>query len=240
VLRSESHYRTVTVDREAAVGSWLNIHAMAMLAAAFATAASGSALPIAATAAVSFSLLWRRASPRLAAAWPQAGLANLVTALRLALVLGIAAFIGRAAEQALLALFIANVVLDVIDGRLARSYGQATRFGAVFDREADATFVLVAYAYFHVAHDVPAWILVPGILPYVYRLAFWTVESSPSHGGRQRLAVVLAGVNYVLLVAAVAVAGEPRRYALAVSTTVVMLSFLVSFWNMRRNEYSLP
>ena len=58
----------------------------------------------------------------------------------------------------------------------------------------------------------------------------------PEH--RERLAPVLAGVNFVALLAAVASPPEPRLYFAIASVAVVGVSFLVSFVKLFRHDYS--
>ena len=78
------------------------------------------------------------------------GAANCVTIVRAALIAPLVGFLGEAPTAALawLAIAIALVVLvlDGVDGGLARHAGEATRFGARFDMETDALLILVLSA----------------------------------------------------------------------------------------------
>jgi phosphatidylglycerophosphate synthase len=217
---------------------WLNQHAVAMLAATLAAAATRSGVPIALIAAASFAMLEYGRRRELAALRPWGGYANLVTALRILLILGAALSSGLGAP-AMLALFAVNVALDAVDGYAARRLRAETALGALLDREADALFVLVAYFYFFVEADAGAWILLPGLLPYLYRI-FVLIAGDPSADiPRQRLAVALAGVNFACLLAAVAAPPRARPLLLTVSASIVLSSFGVSFWKLRRHDYSL-
>jgi phosphatidylglycerophosphate synthase len=160
--------------------------------------------------------------------------------LRLILVLGVAATMGEVSRSFVLLAFAANVALDVVDGYVARRNRQATDFGAAFDREVDAVFVLVAYLYFFLVHGAAAWILLPGVLPYVYRLFVWKFCAAFSTERRLRVAARLAGMNYVLLLVAVAASAEMQYYVLIASTFVVAFSFLVSFWTVQLHAGSVP
>jgi phosphatidylglycerophosphate synthase len=160
--------------------------------------------------------------------------------LRLAAILGAAALLTDIPREWLLLLFGANVALDVADGYTARRTAQVTQLGTMFDREADAVFVLVAYLYFFCVADVGAWILLPGLLPYLYRLFVRAVRAAPADQTKERLAAVLAGANYVFLLLAVAVPPPVQASVLAVSTAIVLVSFGISFWKVYRDEHSLP
>lgn len=230
----------VNGDREPIpINAWATFHAVGMLAAVAAASVLGTAAPIALTAAGSFAALWHRDRHWLAELKPFGGYANQLTALRLTLILGAAAFMTEVSQGWLLLLFAVNVAMDVADGRLARRMQQDTRFGTVFDRETDAVFVLVVYLYFFLVHSVGAWILLPGLLPYVDHL-LRGLRGSSVPDRRQRHAVVLAGTNYLLLLIAAAAAAPYALPVLIVSTSVVLASFAVSFWISLRNEYSIP
>jgi phosphatidylglycerophosphate synthase len=138
-----------------------------------------------------------------------------------------------------LSAFAFNVLLDAIDGPVARTGTGPTRFGAVFDREVDALFVLVAYLYFHLAGHAGLWVLIPGLLPYAYRLAVVATARRVPAEGREWQAAALAGLNFLLLLLAAAV---PARSAsiLALSATVVVVSFSASFWNLYRHAHPVP
>ncbi len=214
------------------IGSWLNQHAAVMLAAALCAAATGSGAPIALAAAWSFMTFWyryRRSSTRRCR-----GYANGLTALRLVLVLLAAAAMTRIPHTWLLVALAVNVAIDVADGPVARLTNAATPFGAVFDREADAVFVLVAYFYFFLQGGIAAGVVVLGLLPYAYRLLAAIRPVSVAPDRKERLATLLAGTNYVVLLVAIAL---PRQapYVLLFSAAIVAWSFSVSFVKLYRN-----
>jgi phosphatidylglycerophosphate synthase len=111
------------------------------------------------------------------------GAANTLTLGRAA---GVAAFAGFAVEpQAvaaigawpMMAAALALLSLDGADGWLARRQGLDTRFGARFDMEVDALFILVLAALAVGLGKAGAWILGLGLLRYAFalggRLAPW-------------------------------------------------------------------
>lgn len=224
----------------AAISAWGNHHAAAMLIALSMSTALTTAVPIVIVAALSFAFLWYQNHAEAVLARPYAGYANYVTVLRLAVILGVAAAMGEISRSFVLLAFAANVALDVVDGYVARRNRQASDFGAAFDREVDAVFVLAAYLYFFLVHGAAAWILVPGILPYAYRLVVWRYGAPFSAEKKLPVAAYLAGLNYVLLLAAVAAPTEMQLYVLIASTFVVACSFSISFWTLRRHAGSIP
>lgn len=220
------------------LAAWLGRHAAVMLTAATVTLVLPGGGWIALAALGSFGELAYRERARLAVLEPYGGYANQLTALRLGLLLAAAALMTAIPELWLWLLLAANVVVDVADGYVARRTRQVSPFGAVFDREVDAVFVLVAYLYFFVAEGLPAWVLIPGLLPYAYRLTTLTRRSKPAPEQRERIAPFLAGTNFVVLLIAVGAPQELKLYALLLSMALVGMSFFVSFVNLYCNEYS--
>lgn len=139
----------------------------------------------------------------------------------------------------MLTAFSLNVAIDAVDGYVARRLGEATPFGAVFDREVDALFVLVAYLYLCLVRDLGVWVLLPGLLPYLYRLLVMAVSARISVHNKERFAAPLAAVNFLLLLAAVSVPAH-AELIVGVSIAVVLMSFSVSFTSLYRHVHPLP
>ena len=102
------------------------------------------------------------------------GPADRVTLVRAVLVGGVAALVadslaGPVPMAALLTLTVVALVLDNVDGRVARRTGTASRFGARFDEEVDAFLILVLSV--EVARTAGAWVLAIGLLRYAYLAA---------------------------------------------------------------------
>jgi len=264
MVSAESSRESGNLVETAAVAVWADRHAASMLGATVLAAATASALPIAVVGAASCAalFLWggaaltRRAPVGGAPGGPSGGppgrfsggasagspggpirgYANLLTATRLALVLGIASFLTHAPAALIVGLLSANVLLDAVDGRVARRRGEVTVLGTVFDREADALFVLVAYAYFFLVLDYATWVLLPGVLPYAYRLGIRLVPGLREGEAKQPIAAVLAGCNYLVLLAAIAASDPVRRQLVMLSVLLVLSSFLISLARLLRRE----
>ena len=100
------------------------------------------------------------------------GAANRVTLTRAALVGGVTALVaealvGPAHVAAMVGLAVVALVLDGVDGWVARRTGTVSALGARFDMEVDAFLILVLSVY--VAGSVGPWVLVIGAARY----AFW-------------------------------------------------------------------
>jgi len=135
------------------------------------------------------------------------GPADRVTLARAILACGVAAltadsFGGQAPVAILVALSTIALLLDGVDGQIARRTGTASAFGARFDMEVDALLILVLAALVWQFDKAGAWILAAGLLRYAfvltsYRLPWMERELPPS---RRRQAVCV--LQIVSLIAA--------------------------------------
>lgn len=165
------------------------------------------------------------------------GPANVVTLTRAGLVSGVVGLAaesvaGRAAHPLPVPLVVAMagvaLVLDALDGQVARRTGTATALGARFDMEVDALLILALSVL--LLHPVGAWVLAIGGMRYVFvgagRLLPWLLAPLPPRYSRK----VVAAVQGVVLV--VAVSGVLP----ATLTRVVLAAALVALtWSFGRD-----
>jgi phosphatidylglycerophosphate synthase len=172
------------------------------------------------------------------------GPADWVTLARTTLGGGVAALtvgsFGRSATVAtLVALTAVALVLDGLDGWVARRTGTASTLGAIFDGEADAFLILVLSVY--VARSAGASVLAIGAARYAFlaagRLLPWMRRTLPPRYWRK---VVTATVGVSLAAAVPDVL--PRSLtnaALAVSLALIAESFgrdVGWLWRRRRDD----
>jgi phosphatidylglycerophosphate synthase len=178
---------------------WSRGQALAMGAALIGCAWLHAAWPVALCALPSFAcLLWfgrGRFTPS-----GRFGLANAVTTLRLLLLLVLTA--APSALPATRALTIVSVVmlLDVLDGWLARASGDASAFGAHFDMETDALLVLVLTLRLWLGEGFGPWVLLSGLLRYLFVSWLWlwpgTGREAPrSRVGRLAFVLLMLGLS---------------------------------------------
>jgi phosphatidylglycerophosphate synthase len=182
----------------------------AVLAMVAATLEGSAALAVALFAAIAL-LVWRglRAHPH-----GTFGPANAITVLRAAITAALAGLLlsepipaGIAAAAGGLAL-----LLDGVDGRLARRTGLASPFGARFDMEVDALLVLVLAGLVLACGKAGPWVLAIGLLRYLWVAAalLWPPlgrDLPPS--GRRRFLCGFAVASLVFAVAAPAWLASP-------------------------------
>jgi phosphatidylglycerophosphate synthase len=141
---------------------------------------------------------------------PGAGAANRVTLARALLVLPVVALALQSGvtDPALreAAIFLAGIalILDGVDGWVARKTGTGTAFGARFDMETDALLILALSVLAWRGGPVGPWILGIGALRYLFVAAgrIWPIlqrELPPSH--RRKVVCVVQGVALLIVLA---------------------------------------
>lgn len=202
-------------------------HALIMLAGVALSAACASSQPLALAALGSFAYwLFESRTGFLDSGF---GSANWVTSVRLVSLLGLAALID--ARQPLAASALAWLVfcLDGLDGFLARRTHSESSFGALYDAEVDASFsMLLTWALFQLGH-AGAWVLIGGLLRFVYVLSLYftrvsEVEAPRSTLGRYVFALSVGG--YTLSLWPFAAAGLALS---GLATLLLCYSFARSF-----------
>ncbi|MCU1477246.1 MAG: CDP-alcohol phosphatidyltransferase family protein [Subtercola sp.] len=104
------------------------------------------------------------------------GPANVVTAVRSTLVgvisgIVVASFVAPIPVGLLVALLVPTLLLDGVDGWVARRTNSASELGARFDMEVDAFLLLVLSAY--VSQTLGIWVLAIGVMRYAFVAAGW-------------------------------------------------------------------
>ncbi|MFJ5224433.1 CDP-alcohol phosphatidyltransferase family protein [Streptomyces sp. NPDC088400] len=161
------------------------------------------------------------------------GPANHVTLARATLVGGVAAlvadsFVNPPQIPALVALATVALILDAVDGQVARRTGTTSTLGARFDMEVDAFLILVLSVF--VAASLGAWVLLIGAMRYAFvaaaRVLPWLNGSLPPSMARKTVAA-LQGI--VLLTASAGIL--PPVTVLA----VVLVALALLIWSFARD-----
>ncbi|RBP27806.1 phosphatidylglycerophosphate synthase [Marinobacter pelagius] len=180
--------------------------------------------------------------------WPTQedfGWANRATLLRATLVVVLLALIPWLdqlgnwlwgyAVMALLAL-----VLDGVDGKLARVTGNNTAFGARFDMELDALFILGLSLAVLVLGKAGPWVLALGLMRYAFVAAswFWPWLNAPLPESFRRKTVCVWQI--VTLMVALLPPVPDGFATLTLATALVLLgwSFLVDIRGLYQRRYS--
>ena len=180
-------------------------------------------------AIISFTILIYKGKSSLAAMNPPGGYANWVTGSRLILIITGSFLFAVASKYVILAIMLSAVLLDAVDGFLARRYGQSTEFGTYFDLEIDAFIVLILCFYYYQYAGIGMWILIPGLLRYVYKVLIVMIPKSKSNEQKSKHASIIAGIFYVILLSGIVLPVEMKAPTLLVGVLTILTSFVISF-----------
>ena len=168
---------------------------------------------------------------------PQArslGPANVVTLTRAVLVGGVAALVvdefatGGVPVPVLVAIATVALILDGVDGQVARRTHTVTAIGARFDMEVDCVLVLVLSV--HVAPVLGLWVLAIGLMRYAWVAASWLLPWLAGPLPRRYSAKAVAVLQSVVLIVASSELIPPTS---AVGLLSVALGLLV--WSFGRS-----
>lgn len=173
---------------------------------------------------------------------------NLLTVLRIVLILPFAYAVYQSHYLNALIIFFIAGLSDGVDGFLARQFNWKSRFGAIADPLADKLLLITAYVMLMWTNQLPLWLLllilgrdlfiVIGALLYHYLVSHYEVK--PSIFGK---ACTLIQIVYVLALI-ISLAGWPMPnwaidyglYLVAIITFVSGLHYLVS-WGFKAYRY---
>ena len=166
------------------------------------------------------------------------GAANRVTLLRIVVALPLAGLalqwveLGTAARWWIVVLGTVALVLDGVDGWVARRTGSGTGFGARFDMETDALLLVVLSLLAWRSGQVGAWVLGIGAMRYLFVAASFGVERlrrplRPSL--RRKVVCVVQGIALLVCIGPIVPAGLARG-AVAVALAALVASFAIDTW----------
>lgn len=170
------------------------------------------------------------------------GAANGVTLLRAGIAAWAAGLIGQpplvpGLAWTLAALAGIALLLDGVDGWLARRGGWQSPFGARFDMEVDAVFILILAALVYQTDKAGGWVLLSGALRYGFvglgYLRPWLRQPLPPRRRRQTVCVIQTAVLALCLTPPLT---PPWTTGLAASAlALLMFSFMVdAIWLARQ------
>jgi len=198
----------------------------ALLGIVSATAGLGLAgwiVGLAAGSAASALLVTARMRGEPAAIFP----ADWVTLSRSLLIAGVAGLVadsfGRPVSvAALVTLATVALVLDAVDGQVARRTGTTTALGARIDGEADAFLILLLSI--AVSQDYGNWVLVIGAARYVFLIAGWAVPWLSAQLPPRYWRKVVAAVQGIVLTVAASGLLAQLTGMLAVAAAALLLA----------------
>lgn len=155
------------------------------------------------------------------------GFPNLITTSRL-LLLFTTPFITTNLNLGIMTLLI--ISLDGLDGFIARKLNQVTNFGGLIDMEVDAYFCLIFSIIIFLKYPELEWILIGGLLRYLYKIITFTYSKSKFEEKKKKYARFIAGFYFTSFPLFFLTDYTLGFYIISAGTIFVSLSFFISFY----------
>lgn len=211
------------------ITKWDNIHTIMISSGIVLVHITGYMFIVVIPAIFSLAFLWIMQWNKMNKLNPPGGLANLITTFRFLLIITTALISINLTNSLIGILFLINILLDVIDGFIARKRSQITETGKYLDLESDALFVALASMIIFDRNIAEIWILIPGYMRYFYVLLILILNKKPEEK-KTKFGSVAAGVMFVCLVSAYFLPEKPSVISLASGSVLILISFMKSFW----------
>ncbi len=156
--------------------------------------------------------------------------ANWITASRLLILLILLAFWVKIPHLYFLGALLIIVLLDGVDGHVARRYNQESEWGRAYDVEVDSLYVLFGCIYLYLQNITPLWIIIPGVMRYSYIIILKILNPPVQKERKNKIASYVAGLFFVSLLWSVAQQSDIQGIVLMVSSALIVISFLISYY----------
>jgi phosphatidylglycerophosphate synthase len=216
------------------IKKWNKYHCFAMFAASLIFIINHSFYPFLIISLVSFSLLW-------VIGWPEirqinGGLANWVTAIRYFGLVILSFLYLKLTGVQITTWLIILVILDGLDGYLARKFHHRTKMGAYFDMETDALFICIVSCILLIRGLTRYYILIPAFMRYFYVVLLYMTGLQVITEERTRFGPAVAVIMFLILAFAFVLPGGARFYLLVTGSIMISGSFIYSFVSLVKNK----
>lgn len=165
---------------------------------------------------------------------PWGGYANYITAGRLLILMSIG--IIHSNNYFIFVFGLISILLDGVDGIIARKFNQVSKTGAIFDLEVDALYVLIVSLLVSFNSLLPLWILIPAVMRYVFIIIANMFNLDLRRDKRTILGPAIAGLHFVALLLPFIIPQKLYLPICAITSGMVILSFLFSFFLIIKKE----
>ena len=190
--------------------------------------------PVIIAGGLSFLVFWRMHFELLKSYKPFAGYANLVTLVRLLLIISSGIWYKHFTDFGLIFIGLSIFSLDGLDGLIARKLNLESVFGAYFDLETDAFYVCVFTIILFEKGLTGFWIIIPGFLRYFYGLLIFIIGKKSDEEISIKYAPQIAGLFFMAILSPYILSEKFYLTFLIISSVLLMLSFLYSFVRILR------
>ena len=156
------------------------------------------------------------------------GIANMVTFSRACFLVFVLFFMTNPWWLGLTYLVI--VLMDILDGYLARKYNESTVFGTYLDMETDAfaTYAMTCSLYF--LDLVTWWMFIPALMRYVFGTIILTMGVNHKAEPKRKYASIIAGVYFGVLIGSFIIHGNFAFVCQLLIAVAIIFSFARSFY----------
>lgn len=155
--------------------------------------------------------------------------ANLITSFRLVSLLLIVLYLPQLSDLWIGGIALGILLLDGVDGFLARKFKTVSDFGAYLDMETDAFYVLIFSCILYYQEKTGWWILCIGVLRYLYFVTLLFFKPKGQNESRDSFAQVIAVVLMASLISGFWFPEYLYLPTLIISGSLVCFSFGKSF-----------
>jgi len=166
---------------------------------------------------------------------PFGGYANWITFFRLLLLLYVTTKFQTLSFTSIVSVLILNIILDIVDGIVARYFKTESIFGLYFDMELDAFYVCLASLILYTANLTGSWIIWIGILRYLYTFLMVILNINIKSEPKQKFASLVAGTLFWCLL--IPFINTKFNFILMLVSALVFVSFIKSFVYQLNNSY---
>lgn len=211
---------------------WNIIHSIAILIALSVFHLTGWYWPVLAVAFLSVLLLWTTQWYTISDIRPAGGYANLLTLLRYIILILIVAFSDVWPLWSLGLLFTIPLMLDGLDGYIARRLNHSTKFGALFDLETDSLFITMTAMILYERNIIDAWLLPAAYMRYFFVLLISLLQLNRVQEKRTYFGPFIAFIMFVSLILEFLFESPVTRVILFFASCLIVLSFMYSFFEI--------
>jgi len=211
---------------------WNIIHSIAISIGIAVFHLTGLLWPVLLLALFSLIVLWRTQWYTISNLKPAGGYANLLTLLRYILILLIVAISPVWPLWSIGCLLIITVMLDGVDGYLARKLNHVTKFGALFDLETDALFIAVTGMMLYHRHIAGEWLLPAMYMRYFYVFVIILLQLNRIQEKRTRFGPAIAFIMCSSLILSFFYQTRVTSIFLMIASALILLSFVYSFFGV--------
>ena len=159
----------------------------------------------------------------------QLNYANITTFIRFCLTLLISFFYTALSSSAIAITALVAILMDGLDGHLARRFKSSSTSGSYFDKETDAFYVCVMCSVIYLKGYLGTWILMIGFMRYAYVLLLFLLNISQKNDPSTRFAQVVAGILFCALITPFVMTENIYLPCILLSSLFLIISFSRSF-----------